>query len=62
MDGEGRPLYEDRIKQLLLDLEGQSKKHILEINNIHDHYRPFVNKARDLEERIRNFQNDCEIA
>lgn len=32
------------------------------MNQVHDHYRPFLNQARDLEERIINFQTDCELA
>ena len=60
--GDGKILYEDRIKQLLLDLESESKKHINEINHLHDYYRPYVNQARDLEERIKSYIIDCESA
>ena len=32
------------------------------MNALHAHYRPFMNQARDLEERIHAFQQDCELA
>lgn len=52
--------YEDRLRQLLLDLETQAKQHIIEINNIHDNYRESVNKTKDLEDKIQIYQNDYE--
>lgn len=54
--------YEDRIKSLLQDMEGLSKKHIHEVNLLHENYRPYVSKTRDLEERIKVFQSDFEAA
>jgi hypothetical protein len=40
-----------RVRQLLLELEEQCKKHITEINQIHDFYRSSLNQFRDLEEK-----------
>ena len=54
--------YEDRIKQLLFELEEQSKKHINDVNGLHDYYRQFVSKSKDLEERIGIYQSDYELA
>ena len=54
--------YEERIKQLLFDLEEQSRKHIKDVNDLHDYYREFVGKSKDLEDRIHIYQNDYEMA
>jgi hypothetical protein len=34
-----RPDYEDRVSQLLGELETKTKDHLAEISSIHDHYR-----------------------
>ncbi|CDW74649.1 UNKNOWN [Stylonychia lemnae] len=59
---QDQTIYEERIKQLLLDLETQSKKYINEVNGLHDYYRQFVNRSSELEEKIRIYQQDCESA
>jgi hypothetical protein len=34
-------------------MEDLSKKHILEVNDIHEHYRFYVNRCKDIEERLK---------
>jgi len=64
MDGEGTtedsqsmrsPDYDLRVRQLLIDLEMQSKNHISEVNKIHEHYRYYVNQFKDMEERLKTY-------
>ena len=51
----GSRVFEDRIKSLLQDLEDSSKKHIKEINDLHEYYRNYVIKAKDLEEKVKGY-------
>lgn len=53
---------EDRVRSLLGDLEQQSRKHIAEIQRLHDHYQPYVLRASELEEKIKVLQQDAEHA
>ena len=62
MESQDGRSYEDRIKALLFDLESQSRKHILEINELHDYYRPFVNQVKDLELRIKTFKTVFDVS
>jgi hypothetical protein len=43
-------------------LERESKKHLEEITQIHDKYRPYMNKANELEMRIQTYQTDYDQA
>ena len=51
----GSRVFEDHIKSLLQDLEDCSKKHIKEINDLHEHYRHHVIRAKELEEKINGY-------
>lgn len=50
------------MRKLLRDLEKQSKAHIEEVNSIHDQYRHYVHKTRELEEKCKTYKKDAEIA
>ena len=41
--------YEDKIKTLIKEFEDESKKHIKEVNEIHEHYRTYKTRAKELE-------------
>lgn len=45
-----------RIRELLNQLEEQSKKHIEEVNKIHEHYRFYMIKYQDLEEQVQTLK------
>jgi GTPase involved in cell partitioning and DNA repair len=55
-------LKNTRFKDLLLEMEEQSKKHIEEINQIHEHYRFYMVKFKDLEEGIVTLKQDADFA
>ena len=40
---------EDKIKELIKEFEVESKRHIKETNEIHEHYRVFQTRAQELE-------------
>ncbi len=48
--------YELKVKKLIRELEDESKKHIKEINDVHDQYRGFKFQAKDLDDRIKSYQ------
>lgn len=50
------------MRQLLGDLERQSKDHIAEINKIHEEYRYYVIRSKEMEERCKACQADAEAA
>ena len=62
VDMQQEPKYEDRVSKLLGDLEKQSKDHIAQINNLHEHYRNYVNRAKELEEKCKAYQRDAQMA
>lgn len=44
--------YETKIKKLILEFEEASKKHIRELNEVHEHYRGYKSSTIELEQRI----------
>ena len=54
--------YEDKIKTLIKEFEDESKKHIKEVNEIHEHYRTYKTRAKELEQRIDQYKSDCQMA
>lgn len=44
------------------ELEEQSKKHIYEVNQIHEEYRFYVVKNKELEEQMLVIQQDADYA
>lgn len=54
--------YEGKIKQLIKELEDESKRHIRETNEVHDYYRGFKSNSQELEQRIHHYKQDCERA
>lgn len=44
--------YEAKIKSLIGDLEQQSKRHIKEVNSLHETYIGFKSSASELKTRI----------
>ena len=51
-NGESRYAAHD----LLFEMEAQSKRHIDEINRIHEHYRYYVTRCEDIEERMKQYK------
>ena len=41
--------YENKIKQLIKELEDESKRHIKETNEVHEYYRKFKSSAQELD-------------
>ena len=54
--------YEQKIKSLIGDLEQQSKRHIKEVNLVHEQYMGFKSQAAELKSRVSIYQQDCERA
>ena len=44
--------YEQKIKRLIIEFEEESKKHIRELNSVHEQYRGYKSSAVELEQRI----------
>ena len=47
------PNYEDRVRQLLADLESTSNDHIKELNEVHDAYRAGAAEGITLREKFK---------
>ena len=54
--------YENKFKKMIIEFEEDSKKHIKEINDIHENYRGYKSSCIELEQRIRTYKNDYERA
>ena len=50
--------YEKKILGYINELEAQSKRHIKEINEIHDQYVNFKSQAAELQTRVSIYQAD----
>ena len=46
------PNYDDRVRQLLSDLEDQSNSHIKELNDVHETYRSMTAENSTLREKF----------
>lgn len=44
--------YEGKIRSLILEFEEVSKKHIRELNEVHEEYRGYKTNAIELDQRI----------
>jgi hypothetical protein len=44
--------YEAKIKALINELESNSKKHIRDVNDLHEHYMGFKSSAAELKTRV----------
>ena len=44
--------YEGKVKKLILEFEEESKKHIRELNDVHEQYRGYKSTSLELEQRI----------
>lgn len=56
------PNYEDRVRQLLADLESQSNDHIKELNAVHDQYRAQAAEDITLREKVKQQSNEASTA
>jgi hypothetical protein len=54
--------YEAKIKELLGELEQQSKRHMREVGELHDHYIGYKSKAAELQARVQMYQADQQAA
>ena len=54
--------YEDKIKKLIKEFVEECKRHIKEVNEIHEHYRGYKTRAQELEQRIEQYIKDCQYA
>lgn len=52
--------YERKIKNLIAELESQSKRHMKEVNEIHEQYMGYKSQAAELKTRIQIYQTDNE--
>ena len=50
--------YEKKILGYIKELEAQSKRHMKEINEIHDQYVNFKSQAAELQTRVSIYQAD----
>lgn len=50
--------YESKIKTLINELEATSKKHIRELNELHEHYMGFKSSAAELKTRVGIYKED----
>jgi chromosome segregation ATPase len=51
--------YENKIKKLILEFEETSKRHIKELNEVHEQYRGYKSAAIELEGRISQYKADA---
>jgi len=51
--------YEAKVRQLIIEFEEASKKHIRELAEVHDHYRGFKTGALDLESRVQSLKQEA---
>lgn len=51
--------YELKIKRLILEFEEESKKHIRELNEVHEQYRGYKSSSIELEQRIKQYKADA---
>ena len=54
--------YEQKIKRLIIEFEEESKKHIRELNSVHEQYRGYKSSAVELEQRIGQYKGDTQRA
>ncbi len=50
--------YEHKIKKMILEFEDSSKKHIRELNEVHEQYRGYKSTSLELEQRIQTYKHD----
>ena len=51
--------YEGKVRKLILEFEEASKKHIRELNEVHEQYRGFKSAAQELEGRIGGYKAEA---
>jgi len=54
--------YEVKVKRLILEFEEESKKHIRELNEVHEQYRGYKSTSIELEQRIKQYKADAQKA
>ena len=54
--------YETKVKKLILEFEQESKKHIRELNEVHEEYRGYKSTSIELEQRIQQYRGDMQKA
>ena len=54
--------YESKVKRLIYEFEEASKKHIRELNDVHEQYRGYKSNSIELEQRIAQYKRDMERA
>jgi len=54
--------YESKIKRMIVEFEEASKKHIRELNDVHEQYRGYKSSSLDLEQRIQHYKNEAQKA
>jgi len=50
--------YEQKIKNMISEIEAQSRKHMKEINEMHEHCMGFKSQATELKSRIGTYKSD----
>lgn len=45
--------YEGKIKRMIIEFEEASKKHIKELNEVHEQYRGYKTTSKEFESRIQ---------
>lgn len=51
--------YESKIKRLILEFEEASKRHIKELNDVHEQYRGYKSSSLELEGRIAQYKGEA---
>ena len=54
--------YEGKVKKLIIEFEEESKKHIRELNDVHEQYRGYKSTSLELEQRIQQYRLDMQKA
>ena len=54
--------YEKKVKEQIQEIEDISKRHITEIAGVHEQYRGFKSKARELQARIDKHHREAQSA
>ena len=54
--------YEMKIKKLIIEFEEESKKHIRELNDVHEQYRGYKSASLEMEQRVMHYNQEAQKA
>jgi chromosome segregation ATPase len=49
---------DQKVRKLIRELEDESKRHISEVNQVHEQYRNFQHSSKDMQQRVEQYRLD----